>query len=215
MVTFFHEFGHTMHHLCSRADLVMFEGTSVERDFLECPSQMLENWCWSLPALQMMSQHHMTGEPLPAELADPLVASRLANVGQFNLRQITLALFDLELHLRPQADTARLFREIQRSQLGYEPQEGTNFAANFGHLMGGYDAQYYGYLWSEVFSMDLFEARFKKEGILNADTGMDYRKHILEPGSTKDADELLRNFLGREPQMDAFLVSKGLAPASS
>ncbi|XP_077561440.1 thimet oligopeptidase-like isoform X3 [Haemaphysalis longicornis] len=216
VVTFFHEFGHTMHHLCSRADLVMFEGTSVERDFLECPSQMLENWCWSLPALQMMSQHHMTGEPLPAELADPLVASRLANVGQFNLRQITLALFDLELHLRPQvADTARLFREIQRSQLGYEPQEGTNFAANFGHLMGGYDAQYYGYLWSEVFSMDLFEARFKKEGILNADTGMDYRKHILEPGSTKDADELLRNFLGREPQMDAFLVSKGLAPASS
>lgn len=215
VVTFFHEFGHTMHHLCSRADLVMFEGTSVERDFLECPSQMLENWCWSLPALQMMSQHHVTGEPLPAELADPLVASRLANVGQFNLRQITLALFDLELHLRPQADTARLFREIQRSQLGYEPQEGTNFAANFGHLMGGYDAQYYGYLWSEVFSMDLFEARFKKEGILNADTGMDYRKHILEPGSTKDADELLRNFLGREPQMDAFLVSKGLAPASS
>lgn len=215
VVTFFHEFGHTMHHLCSRADLVMFEGTTVERDFLECPSQMLENWCWSLPALQMMSQHHKTAEPLPAELADPLVASRLANVGQFNLRQITLALFDLELHLGPQADTAKLFHEIQQRQLGYRPQEGTNFAANFGHLMGGYDAQYYGYMWSEVFSMDLFEERFKKEGILNPDTGMDYRKQILEPGSTKDADELLRNFLGREPRMDAFLISKGLAPASS
>lgn len=215
VTTFFHEFGHTMHHLCSRAELVMFEGTSVERDFLECPSQMLENWCWSLESLRLMSQHHLTGEPLPAELADPLVASRLANVAQFNLRQITLALFDLELHLRPQADTAQLFHEIQQGQLGYRPQEGTNFAANFGHLMGGYDAQYYGYLWSEVFSMDLFEARFKKEGILNPDTGMDYRRQILEPGSTKDADELLRNFLGREPRMDAFLVSKGLAPASS
>lgn len=212
--TFFHEFGHTMHHICSKAELVMFEGTTVERDFLECPSQMLENWCWDLEGLNRMSKHHASGEPLPKHLADPLIASRLANVGQFNLRQITLAMFDLELHVKPQAETAKLFAEIQDKLLGYKPQDGTNFAANFSHLMGGYDSRYYGYLWSQVYSMDLFDTRFKKEGILNPKTGMDYRKQILEPGSTKDAEELLRNFLGREPRMDAFLVSKGLAPPS-
>lgn len=212
--TFFHEFGHTMHHLCSQAELVMFEGTTVERDFLECPSQMLENWCWDLESLSRMSKHHVSGEPLPKELADPLIASRLANVGQFNLRQITLAMFDLELHVRSQADTAKLIAEIQDKLLGYKPQDGTNCAANFSHLMGGYDSRYYGYLWSEVYSMDLFDTRFKKEGILNPKTGMDYRKQILEPGSTKDGEEMLRNFLGREPRMDAFLQSKGLAPPS-
>lgn len=212
--TFFHEFGHTMHHVCSKAELVMFEGTTVERDFLECPSQMLENWCWDLESLSRMSKHHASGEPLPKDLADPLIASRLANVGQFNLRQITLSMFDLELHVKPQAETAKLFGEIQDKLLGYKPQDGTNFAANFSHLMAGYDSRYYGYLWSEVYSMDLFETRFKKEGILNPKTGMDYRKQILEAGSTKDAEELLRNFLGREPRIDAFLVSKGLAPPS-
>ncbi|XP_077498525.1 thimet oligopeptidase-like [Amblyomma americanum] len=189
-------------------------GLAVERDFVECPSQMLENWCWDLEGLRRMSQHHATGEPLPHDLADLLIASRLANVGQFNLRQITLAMFDLELHIKPQAETAGLFRKIQEQLLGYKPQDGTNFSANFGHLMGGYDAQYYGYLWSQVFSADLFETRFKKEGILNPKTGMDYRRHILEPGSTKNAEELLRDFLGRDPTMDAFLRSKGLAPSS-
>ncbi|KAL1426769.1 hypothetical protein MTO96_017997 [Rhipicephalus appendiculatus] len=212
--TFFHEFGHTMHHLCSQTELVMFEGTTVERDFLECPSQMLENWCWDMESLSRMSKHYSSGEPLPKELADPLIASRLANVGQFNLRQITLAMFDLELHVKPQAETAKLFAEIQEKLLGYKPQPGTNFAANFSHLMGGYDSRYYGYLWSQVFSMDLFDTRFKKEGILNPKTGMDYRKQILEPGSTKDAEVMLRNFLGRDPRMDAFLASKGLAPSS-
>uniref|UniRef100_A0A023FXA5 Putative thimet oligopeptidase ixodes scapularis thimet oligopeptidase n=1 Tax=Amblyomma parvum TaxID=251391 RepID=A0A023FXA5_AMBPA len=212
--TFFHEFGHTMHHICSRTDLAMFEGLAVERDFVECPSQMLENWCWDLEGLRRMSQHHATGEPLPQDLADLLIASRLANVGQFNLRQITLAMFDLELHIKPQAETAGLFRKIQEQLLGYKPQEGTNFSANFSHLMAGYDAQYYGYLWSQVFSADLFETRFKKEGILNPKTGMDYRRQILEPGSTKDAEELLRDFLGRDPTMEAFLRSKGLAPSS-
>ncbi|XP_077498788.1 thimet oligopeptidase-like isoform X1 [Amblyomma americanum] len=212
--TFFHEFGHTMHHICSRANLAIFEGTTVERDFIECPSQMLENWCWDLEGLRRMSKHHATGEPLPQDLADLLIASRLANVAQFNLRQITLAMFDLELHVRPEAETGKLYRDIQERLLGYKPQDGTNFAANFSHLMGGYDARYYGYHWSEVFSMDLFDTRFKKEGILNPKTGMDYRRQILEPGSTKDAEELLRNFLGRDPTMDAFLRSKGLAPPS-
>ncbi|KAG0411015.1 hypothetical protein HPB47_011850 [Ixodes persulcatus] len=102
VTTFFHEFGHTMHHICSRANLVEFGGTRVERDFVECPSQMLENWCWDLEALRLMSGHYSTGEPIPEDLAKKLMASRLANVAQFNLRQVSLALFDLELHSRPE-----------------------------------------------------------------------------------------------------------------
>ncbi|KAM7287043.1 thimet oligopeptidase [Ixodes scapularis] len=213
VTTFFHEFGHTMHHICSRANLVEFEGTRVERDFVECPSQMLENWCWDLEALRLMSGHYSTGEPIPEDLAKKLMASRLANVAQFNLRQVSLALFDLELHSRPEADTRKVFREIQESLLGYPPQEGTNFAASFGHLMGGYDARYYGYMWSEVYSMDMFDARFKKEGILNPKTGMDYREKILCPGGSLDGEVMLRNFLGREPSTEAFLISKGLSTA--
>lgn len=217
VTTFFHEFGHTMHHICARPNLVEFEGTRVERDFVECPSQMLENWCWDLEALRLMSGHYATKEPIPEDLAQKLMASRLANVAQFNLRQVSLALFDLELHSRPEADTREVFRKIQESLLGYPPQEGTNFAASFGHLMGGYDAQYYGYMWSEVYSMDMFDTRFKKEGILNPETGMDYRKKILAPGGSQDGEVMLRNFLGREPSTEAFLISKGLStgvPAS-
>ncbi|KAL1426771.1 hypothetical protein MTO96_017999 [Rhipicephalus appendiculatus] len=105
--TFFHEFGHTVHHICSLTELVMFEGMTVERDFLECPSQMLENWCWDLEGLSHMSKHYASGEPLPKELADPLISLRLANVGHFNLFYIHRALFDLELHVRPQAEIAK------------------------------------------------------------------------------------------------------------
>ncbi|XP_042145379.1 thimet oligopeptidase-like [Ixodes scapularis] len=213
VTTFFHEFGHTMHHMCSRADLVEFAGPRVETDFMECPSQMLENWSWDLEALRLMSGHYLTGEPILEDLAEKLMASRLANVAHLNLRLVSRSLFDLELHSRPETDTRKVFREIQESLLGYSPQEGTNSAASFGHLMGGYDAQYYAYLWSEVYSMDMFDTRFKKEGILNPKTGMDYREKILCPGGSLDGEVMLRNFLGREPSTEAFFISKGLSTA--
>uniref|UniRef100_A0A8D0DB96 Thimet oligopeptidase n=1 Tax=Sander lucioperca TaxID=283035 RepID=A0A8D0DB96_SANLU len=165
--TYFHEFGHVMHQLCAQADYAMFSGTHVERDFVEAPSQMLENWVWEREPLQRMSKHYKTGRPIPDELLDKLIKSRLANTG-------------------------------------------TNMPATFGHLAGGYDAQYYGYLWSEVFSMDMFFARFKQEGIMNPKVGLDYRKFILRPGGSEDASEMLRKFLGREPKQEAFLLSKGL-----
>lgn len=209
--TFFHEFGHVMHQLCSKAELEMFAGTRVERDFVEAPSQMLENWCWQPAALARMSAHHQTGEPIPDALMAALLASRNANSGILNMRQIVLASFDQAIHTAASADTAAVLDRISAELLQIPSSPGTNMAASFGHLAGGYDAQYYGYMWSEVFSADMFASRFEAEGIFNGDLcGASYRKEILAAGGSRDAMDSLIAFLGREPIQEPFLKSKGL-----
>jgi thimet oligopeptidase len=217
--TFFHEFGHVMHHICSRTELARFSGTSVERDFVEAPSQMLENWCYEPAAIALMSHHVKDASKPSADLLKRIDDATNASAGLFNSRQIALATFDQTIHSisasdlkTPPLDTAQVFAEEWQRLMGTDVPvtKDTHFAATFGHLAQGYPAQYYGYLWAESLSADMFTTRFDQD-VLDQKAGRDYRRCILEPGGSRDAILSVTEFLGRPPNPTAFLISKGLA----
>lgn len=204
----FHEFGHILHQTLTRAELVRFSGTATEHDFVEAPSQIMEHWVWKPDVLGLFARHHLTGEPIPADLVERLTALKRLNVGLFTLRQISLGMLDLRLHGEDlTSDLDAILRET--SAVGLLPfHEGTFFPASFGHLFG-YDAGYYGYLWSEVYGDDMW-SRFEAEGHTSPMVGGEYRRAVLEQGGSRDALDLLRDFLGREPDSRAFLAELGL-----
>lgn len=209
VVMLFHEFGHVLHNSLSRTSLARFAGTSTERDFVEAPSQIMEHWAWHPDVLRRFARHHRTGAPIPKELVDQLVATRYVNTGMLYLRQCYLGRLDLGLHVAgEERDLDRIYREAYEITLLPFP-EGTFLPASFAHIMGGYDAGYYGYLWAQVFGDDMF-SRFEEEGVTSPDVGRSYRREILERGGSEDAEVLLRRFLGREPTKDAFLRQLGI-----
>ncbi|XP_024541630.1 probable thimet oligopeptidase isoform X2 [Selaginella moellendorffii] len=209
--TFFHEFGHVMHHICSRPSFARFSGLRVEDDFVEAPSKMLEKWCSEKSSLKRMSGFYKdTREPVPDSFCELLVRKKKTHAGLLTKRQILLALFDLIVHSSDQFDTVSVLEQLHTQVMeGIPMLEGTDLSASFTHLMGGYDGTYYSYLWNQVLSEDMFESGFAGE-VSNFSAGKEFRDKVLVPGASKDAAELVHGFLGREPSLSAFVKSRGL-----
>lgn len=184
------------------------------RDFVEAPSQMLENWTWQKEILQRLSCHHKTKQPLPDEMLQAMIRAKHVNVAFNSLRQIYLSRLDLIIHGPDPPKDAQGLQDLVdklRPQITLvENPPGNNMLRTFGHLMNQYSASYYGYMWAEVLSADMFATRFEKEGIMNPKVGMDYRKYVLAPGGTHNITDHLTKFLGRPPSNEAFLKSRGI-----
>ncbi|MBU2530040.1 MAG: Zn-dependent oligopeptidase [Elusimicrobia bacterium] len=210
LVTMFHEFGHVTHNIFTKAKYGSFSGTSVSRDFVEVPSQILENWAYSKEVLKVVSGHYKNpSEKLPDETIKKLIEAKNMDSGLAHLRQIFFSILDIKYHtLKGEVNTTELYGKLMKEISLIPMMDGAHPQASFGHLMGGYEAGYYGYLWAKVITMDLFSV-FEKDGIMNTETGTRYKKLILEPGRTYDEAEQVKKFLGRDSNEDAFLRSIG------
>ncbi|KAI1470312.1 Metalloprotease [Daldinia caldariorum] len=222
VVTLFHELGHGIHDLSGRTTYSRFHGTATVRDFVEAPSQMLENWCWTPSQLKSLSNHYKTGEKIPDDLIEKQISTKHVNDALFNLRQLHFGIFDMTVHSPAtheeleKIDFSALYNDLRTQIAGLkgpealgEPSTWGNGQATFGHLMGGYDAGYYGYLSSEVYSTDMFYSVFKEDP-MNGKEGRRYRHTVLERGGSQDEMTTLEQFLGRKPSSDAFYADLGL-----
>jgi len=214
--TLFHEFGHLLHHCLSRVEIRSLAGTNVAWDFVELPSQIMENWCWERDALDLFARHWETGEPLPEDLFARMRRARTFRAANAQMRQLGFAWLDLMLHTEydPERDgdpVAYGRRTLQDfSPVPLPPEHA--LAASFTHLFAepvGYGAGYYSYKWAEVLDADAF-TRFRREGIFNPETGAAFRHWILERGDSEDPAALYRGFMGREPDPTALLERLGL-----
>ncbi|MDR2878268.1 MAG: oligopeptidase A [Chromatiales bacterium] len=215
VLTLFHEFGHGLHHMLTRVDYPSVAGIQgVPWDAVELPSQFMENWCWQKEAMVLISGHYKTGERLPAETFDRLLAARRFQSGMKMLRQIEFALFDFRLHLEysPEqgARVYELLAEVREQVAVVRPPPFNRFAHSFSHIFaGGYAAGYYSYKWAEVLSSDAFSL-FEEKGLFNVDTSRRFLSTVLEQGGSREPMELFIEFRGREPRIDALLRHSGI-----
>lgn len=208
--TFFHELGHAIHALLGRAQMPTFAAYNTKMDFVELPSQLLEEWLWDAEILRKLSTHYQTKEPLPHEMIEKKIQAKNFDTGRHYMRQLTflhlsLALFEKEGEIDVQKEHKKLF-EAFFPKVAF--MEENHFEASFGHLMG-YGAKYYSYLWSKVYALDVFD-HIKKEGLLNAKVGKRYMETILEKAGGEDPNDLLVDFLQRKPCQKAFFKDLGL-----
>jgi thimet oligopeptidase len=203
VTTFFHELGHALHHLLTQEELATYSGTSTTQDFVETPSQMLEEWAFEREVLDAFARHHLTGEPVPTPLFEAMRRARKFGRALATERQLALATLDFEFHTRPTpVATDEVFRDVMARTQQFVHQPGTRFHATFGHLMG-YDAGYYGYQWALAIARDVL-TRFQREGFMNVATAAEWLDRVLSRGAGADEAELVTAFLGRPTNLDAY-----------
>jgi thimet oligopeptidase len=214
VVTLFHEFGHAMHAILTRARYARFSGTSVPRDFVEAPSQMLENWAWDKRVLDSFAADYRNpSKKIPAAILDQLKASKLAIEGAYYRRQLVFGLADLALHTKIHADNAAQAQPLAdqiAAQTSFPEPPGTAWLAYFGHLMG-YDAGYYGYAWADAIAADMATV-FEKapDGFFDRDAGRRLREEIYSKGNSRDVEVSIQKFLGRPESIQPFLKKIGV-----
>ena len=207
--TLFHEFGHVLHNGIGKSKYTRFVGANCEWDFVEAPSQIMEHWVWKVECLKKISRHIETGKALSDEMCKKLNSSKNIGASLLALRQVSFGLADQHLHGEHFNDSLNDIEQISQEVTTIKYPDDTNHLPAFGHLLGGYDAAYYGYLWAEIIGDDMF-SRFENEGVLSNSVGIDYKNKILKPGGTLDAELMVKNFLGREWNDEAFLFQKNL-----